>query len=225
MVIASRSTIQTSSRNVKSSNEHVGTAAPSASSGQALAVRRAQPGSSGDASQTYSSSRASHQSSGHRANRMNLNFGKFWESVHHMADTLISRLPSLSIKHRVGSLLRPQHFHQPNDPPRHAQTPAKSGDGFRAVGGSKHHLAGLTGRCLHRGPIFSGQRSDQSAGRRRCGDWLRLSEYPAEFSDRNLVVMGGASAYGQQRELYRVLYAVPSVGHRSEPLCKLLTPG
>jgi hypothetical protein len=26
---------------------------------------------------------------------MNLDFGKFWESVHHMADTLISRLPSL----------------------------------------------------------------------------------------------------------------------------------
>jgi small-conductance mechanosensitive channel len=26
---------------------------------------------------------------------MDLNFGKFWESVHHMADTLISRLPSL----------------------------------------------------------------------------------------------------------------------------------
>ncbi len=26
---------------------------------------------------------------------MNLNFGKFWESVHHMADTIISRLPSL----------------------------------------------------------------------------------------------------------------------------------
>jgi len=26
---------------------------------------------------------------------MNLNFGKFWEAVHHMADTIISRLPSL----------------------------------------------------------------------------------------------------------------------------------
>jgi hypothetical protein len=42
----------------------------------------------GDASQTYSSSRASHRTRSEDA-EMNLNFGKFWESVHHMADTII----------------------------------------------------------------------------------------------------------------------------------------
>jgi small-conductance mechanosensitive channel len=48
-----------------------------------------------DPSQTYSFTWASHQDQRKRTAIMGLNFGKFWESLRHMGETVIARLPSL----------------------------------------------------------------------------------------------------------------------------------
>jgi small-conductance mechanosensitive channel len=156
---------------------------------------------------------------------MNLNFGKFWESVHHMADTLISRLPSLVLSIIVLVLFYVFSIFISRMIRRATRRRRQNlGMVFARLAGASTILLGLLVAVSIVAPSFQASDLIKVLGIGGVAIGFAFQNILQNFL-AGLLLLWADSAYGQQRETYRVLYAVPSVAHRSEPLCKLLTPG